>query len=354
MTLFKKLFGKSDSKKPRGFQEATIGAVDKVTADTVRVTLDIPSNLDFSFVPGQYINFSLTIDGKEVRRSYSICSGKNEPLAVAVKQVENGLVSTWFNEKAKAGDIVLISKPEGNFVLSENDTNVVAIAAGSGITPILSIAKELNNKATLRLLYGNRTESGIIFKEEIDALNNVNVDYFLSAESKEGFKNGRITKEALTAIIKEDLNILKSDGFFICGPEEMIHETSEVLKNFGVSNSKIHFELFTTPTKTNGDQEQTETAIDTCEVTVIIDGEEESFEMKGSKNVLDASIDNGIDAPYSCKGGVCSSCKAKVIDGSVTMKLNYSLSDNEVAEGYILTCQSHPTSKNLTVNFDEE
>ena len=251
MALFKKLFKKSDSKKaPRGFHPVVISAVTKIAPDSVKVVLDIPDNLasNFKFKAGQYINFALTINGKEQRRSYSICSGKGEPLAVAVKQVDKGIVSTWFNNEAAEGMEVLVSEPEGGFVRPETAKNIVAVAAGSGITPIMSIAKDLESVGgKMQLFFGNKTEEFIIFKDEIDSLNNTTATYYLSQENKEGFQNGRIDKDSFTAVIKSNLDILKSDGFFMCGPEEMIKDIADTLKEFGVSDDKVHYELFTDP-----------------------------------------------------------------------------------------------------------
>jgi len=358
MALFKKLFNKSDSKKsPRGFHSVTISAISKVAPDTVKVELDIPENLSstFDFTAGQYINFAISVDGKEHRRSYSICSGKGENLAVAVKQVDKGIVSTWFNNVAEVGMETLVSKPEGNFVRPKTANNIVAIAAGSGITPIMSIAKDLEQTGgKMQLLFGNKTEESIIFKNEIDALTNTSATFYLSQESKDGFQSGRIDKESFTALIKSDLDILKSDGFFMCGPEQLVKDIADTLKEFGVSDDKVHYELFTDPvlmkskTKDDGGSFSGK-----AKVTVILGGDSTEFEMGPNQNVLDTAIKTGLDAPYSCKGGVCSTCKAKVIEGKASMKLNYSLTDAEVEEGYILTCQSHAATESLTVNYDE-
>ncbi|MFT6924174.1 MAG: ring-1,2-phenylacetyl-CoA epoxidase subunit PaaE [Crocinitomicaceae bacterium] len=358
MALFKKLFSKSDSNKaPRGFHSIAIKAVTKVAPDTVKIELEIPSNLTsaFSYVPGQYINFAITVNGKEHRRSYSICSGKGEPLAVAVKKVQNGTVSVWFNEVAAAETAVFVSVPEGGFVRPSSANNVVAIAAGSGITPIMSIAKDIESKgAKMQLLYGSKTEESVIFKSDLDALKNTSTTYYLSQESKDGFEKGRIDKVSFTALIKSNLDILKSDAFLMCGPEQLIKDAADTLKEFGVSDDKVHYELFTDPVLMKSETKPENTSFEgKSNVTVIIDGDETKFEMSPNQNVLDAAIKNGVDAPYSCKGGVCSTCKAKVIEGKVSMKLNYSLTDSEIEEGFILTCQSHAASESLIVNYDE-
>jgi len=350
MGLFKNLRGKS-SKAPKGFNFTTIKAVERLSNDTVKVVLDA----SFDFTPGQYINVSIPINGKEERRSYSICSGKNESLAIAIKEVEKGTVSKWFNQEAQAENEIAISNPEGNFTKPSDAKNIVAIAAGSGITPIMSISKQIESEGgNLRLYFGNRTEKDIIFRNEIDALEKTNPVYFLSREEKDDCEHGRITKQVLIDEFKKDLSLLRADGFFLCGPEEMIVDASEALEMFGVAKDKVHFELFTTPVLMK--QEETTDASDfkgTSTVTAVVDGEEETFELDSSKTLLSGALDEGVDAPYSCRGGVCSTCKAKVTEGSASMKINYSLTDQEVEEGFVLTCQAHPTSEKLTFNFDE-
>lgn len=358
MAFFKNLFKKSEgSKIPKGFHSIQVASVSKIGGETVKVEFSIPAELkaDFNYKPGQYINFNVDVNGKNYRRSYSICSGPNEPLAVAVKKVKDGVISTWFNQNVESGTTILASAPEGGFILSNTANNIVAIAAGSGITPIMSIAKSLEEKESkVELFYGNRSENEILFKSEIDALKNTQPNYFLSREKKEGFASGRIEKESFTDIIKANLNILKADAFFICGPEEMILEINETLKMFGVADDKIKFELFTTPVlmKQDGHTEEID-FVGTSNITVVVDSEKTIFDLDSKKLILDKAIDEGVDAPYSCKGGVCCSCKGKLLKGKVHMKMNYSLTDSEVEEGYILTCQSFPRSKEIVISYDE-
>jgi len=357
MALFKKLFKKDGAKKHKGFYELTIQNIKRLTSDSVQVSLQIPSDLKstFDFTPGQYINFIIEVNGKEERRSYSICSGKNETLSVAVKAVENGTVSLWFNKVAKEGMSLSVSKPEGNFQLKDSDKKVVAFAAGSGITPILSIAKSLSNgKGEMSLFYGNKTQNSILFDDEITSLAHLKTTHFLSQEEKEDFKKGRLNKETISEIIKQDLDILKADAFFLCGPEEMIKAGVDTLKMFGVAEAKIHYELFTTPTIMAS--KTTEPVVDfkgESDVKVTLDGEDIEFKLKSNgKAILDILDREGFDAPYSCRGGVCCSCKAKVLEGKATMSMNYALTEEEVTEGYILTCQAHPASEKLVISFD--
>ena len=348
---------KSANAPKKGFHQLAIAKIEKLTNDTVRVTLDVPSELkkEFSFKAGQYLNFLLEIDATEIRRSYSICSGENEPLAVAVKAIKNGIASNWFNSVAAVDDLLYVAAPEGNFTLPSNAKTVVAFAAGSGITPILSLAKALqSSNGTMQLFYGNRTLENTLFKTDFDNLSAVTTQYFFSQEQNEGAIAGRIDKETITNCIKADLSLLKADAFFVCGPEEMILAVVSTLEFFGVSKNKIHYELFTTPVLMKKEETVESNFKGTSAVKVILDSEVAEFSLANEgKTILEALEKAGLDAPFSCRGGVCCSCKAKVLKGSASMKMNYSLTDEEVQDGYILTCQAHPTSEELIVSFDE-
>lgn len=348
--IFKK---KEKETSKHSFHELKVSEIKKLNEKSVMVSLDVPSELKdkFQYIPGQYLNFEIEIKGEKYRRSYSICSGPNEPLSVAIKAVENGVVSNWFNQELKTGDVLHVAAPEGNFTLNSDSKNIVSIAAGSGITPIMSISKALKD-GNVQLFFGNRTKSEAIFLSEIQSMSNVKFTGFLSQEEAEGFHKGRIDEANFTEIIKSDLNILKADAFFICGPEGMIHDVKETLKLFGINDKKIKFELFRAPTAVEKTPEADFKG--TSEVTVILDHEKHTFEMKtGNATILDLVEKNGMDAPYSCRGGVCCSCKAKVIEGKATMRVNYSLTDEEVNQGYILTCQAQPNSEKLIISYDE-
>lgn len=353
--IFKKDKGNQAKK---GFYEIPVGAIERLTSDTVKVVFDVPADLsnEFQFIPGQYINIAADINGKEERRSYSICSGPTEKLAVAVKAIANGKMSNYLNTELSAGTELHISKPEGSFTLDKDAKTVVAIAAGSGITPILSIAKSMNNtNGTVHLFYGNRTTASTIAANELSALAHVKTTHFLSGESLEGTVHGRITKESFTEQIKANLDLLKADAFFLCGPEQMILDVKEALELFGVAKAKIHFELFTTPVLMKSEEQVVTAAFKgTSKVKAILDHEMIEFNLPTvGKTLLEAVENEGMDAPFSCKGGVCSSCKAKIKKGSASMKINYSLTDKDIEEGYILTCQAHPTSEELIISFDE-
>lgn len=358
MALFGKLFKKeSTATTHKGFYTLTIQAIEQLTSDSVKVTFEVPSNekQTFQFIAGQYLNFIVEINGKEERRSYSICSGPNEALSIGVKAVENGKVSNWFTKTAAVGQTIQVSKPEGNFQLKPTHKNVVAFAAGSGITPILSIAKSLESQGgKLDLFYGNRTKNSILFYDELTQLSHVQNHFYLSGETLDGFSAGRLDQSAISEIIKQDLSILKADAFFLCGPEEMIKAGVDTLKLFGVATEKIHYELFTTPTvMASNTTNEASTFSGESNVKVILDGEEIEFKLKSNgKPILDILDREGFDAPYSCRGGVCCSCKAKVLKGKATMTMNYALTDEEVKAGYVLACQAHPASEELIMSFD--
>jgi ring-1,2-phenylacetyl-CoA epoxidase subunit PaaE len=337
----------------------SIKKISKLTEDSVKVIFDVPDieKLNYSFIPGQYLDLEVELDGQAFHRSYSICSDIKESLAIGVKKVEDGKVSTWLNEKAKEGDKINVAFPSGNFTLAKADGNYVAFAAGSGITPILSISKFFSraHDSKLLLFYGNRNENSIMFKDELKDLDNVEVRHILSREEKEGYAHGRLNADTVRDMIKKDLDILKSRGFFLCGPEEMILNVSDVLKTFGVPEEKIHYELFTTPTLMKSKQTDSVAEFDgLSKVTVILDDEEEKFDLESNgATILDEAESYGIEAPFSCRGGVCCTCKAKVLKGAVKMEKNFTLTDSEIEEGYILTCQAHPNSEELTITYDE-
>lgn len=355
-SIFKK---NSSSTTHKGFHEVKIAGKQSLSKDSTKITFDIPENLksEFQFNPGQYVNLILHINNEEIRRSYSICSGKNEALAIGVKAIEKGKASNYLVNELNEGDFIQISRPEGNFGIKSTDSNIVAFAAGSGITPILSIAKSLEGtNKKLTLYYGSKRFSDILFREELENLSNTKSIHFLSQKSHEGCKYGRIDEKNLREVIKANLDILKADVFLICGPEEMIQNVEDNLKFFGVASDKIIYELFTTPVLLASHQTETTTSNFSGEsiVKVILEGETTEFKLNTQGDtILQASENQALDVPFSCRGGVCCSCKAKVLEGSASMKLNYSLTDEEVKKGYILTCQAHPTSEKVTISFDD-
>ena len=347
------------------FSKLKVQEIKQETSDAVSIAFEIPTDLksDFNYQSGQYITLKNDVDGEDVRRAYSLCSSPSEnDFRIGVKKVEGGKMSTFLNEHLKVGDEIEVMNPAGNFVIDSSSSNIVAFAAGSGITPILSMVKSvLKLGGIFTLYYGNKSSKDTIFKNELDNLKNkyptnFNLYYIYSREDvgTNSLYGGRIDQEKCSLLIKENLELLKSDGFYMCGPEEMIHEVSESLKELGVNENKIHFELFTTPTEKEdtGDNMVSDFSGES-QVTVIMDGDEFEFELNSKADfILDAAMNAGADVPFSCKGAVCCTCKAQVIEGKATMELNYSLSEEEVMEGFILTCQAHPDSEKIVVDYD--
>ncbi|WP_343748619.1 2Fe-2S iron-sulfur cluster-binding protein [Fluviicola sp.] len=351
---FKKDSGK-DAKKLRSGM-VKVANNERITAVGSRIHFDIPQELQsqFAHIPGQYVNVHVTLNGTKHTRSYSICSSPEEKLAIAVKAIDKGLVSNYLVNELKAGDEIELDFPLGNFRLDAKAPNIVCFAAGSGITPFMAFAKSLAPDQHMRLFYGNSKIDTTFFFEEIKQMTNVSTTFYFSQEANEGHKEGRLDKLHVSELIKAELPLLRADGFYICGPEEMIMGIQEVLSVFGIAKEKIHFELFTTPVLMKPE----ETTVvgnfkGVSQVSAILDGEVQRIELStDGKTILEALDQSGMDVPYSCRGGVCCTCKAKIIEGSAQMTINYALTDEEVKEGYILTCQAHPTSEVLKLDFD--
>ena len=352
------------------FHTLSISDIRKETEDTVSIAFDVPSELenDYAFLAGQYLTLKTTINGEDVRRSYSLCSAPHEgEWRVAVKQVENGIFSTYANTTLSEGAFLDVMTPTGNFCLhptKEANKSYALFAAGSGITPILSIAKTIlfeEPNSDVTLFYGNKNFNSINFREELEALKNTHMNtlriiHVLSRESLGNkIQKGRIDKEKCTELYKAFLANNTIDGVYICGPEEMILGVKDSLVENGVDGKSIHFELFTTPgVKKTEEKISTNDADIASNVTIILDGDVIDLSMTSSgESILDVAQKAGADLPFACKGGVCCTCKAKIIEGSARMDVNYSLEKDEVEAGYILTCQAHPTSEKLIVSFDE-
>ncbi|MBS1565572.1 MAG: phenylacetate-CoA oxygenase/reductase subunit PaaK [Bacteroidetes bacterium] len=346
------------------------------TSDCVSIAFDIPEDLRpaFHFTQGQNITLRAVLDGQEVRRSYSICSAPSDnELRVAVKKVDKGLFSTFANHTLKTGDTLEIMPPSGRFYTTLNPAhkkNYLAFAAGSGITPILSIIKttlatEPNSSFTL--VYGNRNRASIIFREQLEALKNRYTTRFvlhhvLSREKTDApINHGRIDREKCNDLGRKLIDVAGMDEIFLCGPEEMIFSVKEGLEQQGVPSSKIHFELFTTPgqkkqgTGTASSADASAVAGKTSRVTVKLDGISFDFDLPyNGLPILDAALQQGADLPYACKGGVCCTCRARLTSGEVEMDTNYALEPDELKEGFILTCQSHPRTEKVTIDFDQK
>jgi ring-1,2-phenylacetyl-CoA epoxidase subunit PaaE len=351
------------------FHSLKIKEIIKETADCVSVSFVVPQELSdlFLFKEGQNITIKKTIHGEEIRRSYSICNAPHEKeLKVAIKKTEGGLFSTYANDKLKAGDSLDVLPPTGRFTSKDKEGNYLAIAAGSGITPIISIIKhtlKTQPNSSFTLIFGNKSRSSIIFFEEIEGLKNKYMQRFnciniLSRERTDAAINyGRINSEKLEAL-KHVLNFKTFDGAYICGPEEMIFASSSFLEKEAVEKSKIHFELFTAPgeKKLATSKEQLAKEIDNSpksNITIKLDGRTFDFTLGYKADcILDAALAQGADLPYACKGGVCCTCRAKLVEGKVHMDVNYALEEEEVAQGFILTCQSHPLTEKVVIDFD--
>ena len=346
------------------FYKLTIKEVRRETPEAVSVAFNIPPELkaDYAFTAGQYITLKLTLDGQEIRRAYSICSSPgSEELRVAIKSVSVGAFSTFANSVLKAGDVIEVSQPEGKFTFepdASRQKSYAAFAAGSGITPVMAILKSVLENEPLSsfvLVYGNKTPEQTIFRDELHELELKYTGrlfvYFIYSQSKvDGELFGRIERSTVNFIVNNKHKEMDFDKFYLCGPEEMINTVADVLKEHSVKEKDIKFELFFAP--------KAENEIDTSleghtKITVLVDGEEATFEMSQKQTILDAALKQGLDAPYSCQGGICSSCLARITVGSAEMKKNTILTDGEIAEGLILTCQAHPTSEQIYVDYDD-
>ena len=353
------------------FEQLTVREVRRETHDCVSIAFEVPEQLKetFRFLQGQYITLKTKIGGEEVRRSYSICSSPlDHELRVAVKKVPNGVFSTYANELLKAGDSLEVMPPMGKFftpLLSSQKKNYVGFAAGSGITPLLSIIKttlQTEKESTFTLVYGNRNRHSIIFRETLEALKNKYMNRFrlihiLSRETTDTpLNSGRIDADKCLTLCDKTIDLQRTDEFFLCGPEEMIFSVKNVLEEKGVVAQKIHFELFTTAGQQNKKIQQLETETDKgpkSKITVKLDGISFDFELsQKGEAILDAALKQGADLPYACKGGVCCTCRAKLVEGQVDMEVNYGLEPDEIEQGFILTCQSHPKSEHVVVDFD--
>ena len=354
MGLFDRFKTNKNAALPKGAHLLTIQNVQRLTKQAVQLTFDVPAALSdkFRFTPGQYLTLAIEVNGEQLRRSYSICSATNEALSIGVKTIENGKVSNYLNQ-ISAGAEIIVFEPEGNFIWAPTLKNVVAIAAGSGITPIMSMLKSAGAPTSFQLLYGNKSPEESLFLTEILALNHTKTHLYYSQKEVAGAQYGRIDETALNNQIKQNLSLLQADAFFLCGPQQLIESAEKTLAFFGVSVQKIHKELFFV-NEVSAPAAAVSAFSGKSKVKVMIDGEIAEFEMQGQdKSILELSEKAGLDAPFSCRGGVCSSCRAKVLKGSAAMRMNHSLTDAEVTNGYILTCQAHASSPELIVSFDE-
>ena len=345
------------------FHLLSISELKKETPNAVCITFEIPPQLTqtFAFKAGQYITLKALIDGKEVRRAYSLCSSPNSgEWSVGVKKVPGGTFSVHANEVLKVGDSLEVMPPQGHFILEPEDSQsnqYAAFAAGSGITPVFSIIKDVlerEPKSQFVLVYGNKSKAETMFYDDLESLqqqfpNRLQVTYIFSQSKEENALRGRIDKSVVNYLLKNKFQDYHFDRFYLCGPETMIEEVSKTLQDRGVQKENILFELFTTA----DEGELSEAHDGNTQVTIIVDDETETFTMSQEKSVLDAALEHDLDPPYSCQGGICSSCIARVKEGKVEMRKNQILTDSELEEGFVLTCQSHPTTPTLVIDYDD-
>lgn len=346
------------------FYKLSIKEIIKETADAVSILFNVPEELQshYTFVAGQYVNLKVTLDGQEIRRAYSICSApKSGELRIAVKAVKNGFFSKFANEKLAVGNVIEVGTPEGKFTFepkTDRQKNYAAFVAGSGITPVFSILKsvlEEEPNSTFVLVYGNKSEKDAIFYNQLHDLQlqyvgRLFVQYVYSQSTADNALLGRIDHTTVNFILKNKHNEMEFSKFYLCGPEEMINLVSNTLKENNISDSAIKFELFST---SSNDKEATSGADGHTEISILVDSEETSFEMSQKQTLLEAALKQGLDVPYSCQGGICSSCICRITEGAAEMKKNQILNDAEVAEGLTLACQAYPTTTTIKIDFDD-
>lgn len=349
------------------FHKLKVTDIHKTIRDAVVLTLQPEDNANFDFVQGQYLTFRQAFDGEELRRSYSICAGRDEgKLQVGIKRVDGGAFSTWANTDLKVGDTLEAMAPMGNFYAKPNsgDPHYLAFAGGSGITPILSILKTgLKDEPTAQftLVYANRNPNTIMFREALEDLKNFYMDRFnvihvLEDDSQEiDLFHGRVDGGKCNHLFKNLIDIETISMAYICGPEPMMLAISDALKEHGLDKDQIRFELFASgqPGRAKKKAASATSQEKGTSGRVTLGGEKRSITIPADTSLLEAAIENNIDAPFACKAGVCSTCKAKVLEGEVEMVANHALEDYEVEAGYVLTCQSYPVSDKVVWDYDE-
>jgi ring-1,2-phenylacetyl-CoA epoxidase subunit PaaE len=347
------------------FQSLTIKNIQKETLNSVSIEFDVPNGNqnDYSFKAGQFLTLKADLDGEDVRRSYSICSSPNSgELKVVVKQIPNGKFSTYANTQLKTGDKVEVAKPSGTFFLETTPSNskkYVLIAAGSGITPVISILKTVladEPSSSVDLFYGNKSKSQTIFKSELESLktehgNRLNLNFIYSEEKGESrFHTGRIEGRKIKKIFKKESPVANVNEVFMCGPQAMTENVQAVLLNkFDFPATQVHFELFTATAPVATKKKST---AGKSVVTAILDGKDIQFPVNKNESILEAGLRAGNDIPFSCQGGVCGACKCIVVSGEAEMEMNLALSDDEVDSGYSLACQTKCNSEEVKVSFD--
>lgn len=350
------------------FHSLTVTDIHKTIRDAVVLTLSPEAPDAFDFTQGQYLTFRREFDGEELRRSYSICSGKDDGiLQVGIKKVDGGAFSTWANEDLQIGDVVEAMPPMGNFgtpLDAAAEKHYLAFAGGSGITPVLSILRtvmqrEPNSRFTL--VYANRAVNTIMFRSEIEDLKNrfmgrINIVHVLEQDAQDiDLFTGRVDGEKCALLFKHWINIDDIDTAFICGPEPMMLAISQALSDHGLSKDQIKFELFASGQPGRAKQKAKAAGLAAVKAVagkVTLGGESRSFDMSKDMSLLETALENEVEAPYACKAGVCSTCKCKVLEGEVEMLTNHALEDYEVEAGYVLSCQSYAVTDKVVWDYD--
>ena len=351
------------------FHRLAVNELRRETADAVSMTFNIPQELadDYAFAPGQYLTLRTTMDGEEVRRSYSICSGPDDgELRIAVKKVDGGAFSSWAADELKAGDELDVMTPTGRFGVTtapELARVYVGFAAGSGITPILSIvkgalAREPNSR--FFLFYGNRSSTGVMFLEALEELKDRFLQRFslfhvISGEEQDlQILHGRLDGEKVRVLLRSLVPASSVDHVFICGPTAMSEDIEATCRNIGITEDKIHVERFVSGLggKPRPKAVIAPSAPPKAFASLIIDGKRREVPVAEGEAILDAALRAGVDLPFACKGGMCSTCRAKLVEGEAPMDVNYSLEPWELKAGFILTCQAKPVSEKIVVDYD--
>ncbi len=346
------------------FYKLSIKNVIRETPKAVSLVFNVANDLKdfFKFTAGQYVTLKLTLDGEEIRRAYSISSSPNSgELKVSIKAIDNGYFSVFANSKLEESHVLSVSIPEGKFTFepkADRQKNYMAFAAGSGITPVFSILQavlEAEPLSSFVLVYGNKSAEDTMFYNQLESLEQKYVgrffvQYVFSQANTEKSLFGRIDKSVVNFVLKNKHAEMDFSKFYLCGPEEMINLVSDTLKENNVAEADINYELFFA---SNSADNQIIKRDGQTQISVLVDGEETSFEMSQKQTLLEAAVKKGLDVPYSCQGGVCSSCICKITEGAAEMKKNQILTDAEVADGLTLACQAYPTTATIKIDFDD-
>lgn len=354
-----------DARRRAEFRALRVSDVERLTDDAVAVTFEVPPELAdaYAFLPGQSLTLRRIVDGREERRSYSICAPAGDPPRVGVREVPDGLFSQWLSRDIRAGDEIEVLPPTGRFTPDVNTAaHHVLIAAGSGITPVLSIAASVlvNPKSQVTLLYGNRRTDTVMFAEDLADMKdeyNTRLDlvHVLSREPREAeLFTGRLDGDKLRKLLPALIDVPSVDHWWLCGPFGMVTDAQEVLAEFGVDSARVHQELFYVDDLPPPPVRHEEAGIEgpSSEVLVVLDGRTTPVTIARDMTVLDGAQRVRPDLPFACKGGVCGTCRAKVTSGEVDLRRNYALDQSELDEGFVLTCQSLPVSDSITIDYD--